>query len=192
MYFFKFIKFWLYKEKSLSNFEKILQEENNYLEDLFSFISTNSQVYITKGIYKEAKDAIPIIRRRTGNLAFFTDSTVDFRKKVGRLQRNYFNILKLIGTRVIHGSHTIPKFNSEYNIILEEIRSKYKDINDNDVLMYIFASLNKNKNSVIITRDYDFLKIRNICKEKKLNGPDKIYIPLDLKWKLSHNYEILN
>ena len=134
-------------------------------------------------------------------MAFCENSTLDFRKKVGSLQRSYFNIAKRLKSRTLQN---LEKSNSYLNHFfkIQKIvqKSPYSSmISESDIGLYAMASfLSLTAESAIITRDFDLLRIYSLCNSNpdfnlgnELGICEKIYMPINAHENLKHAYTLV-
>ena len=187
--------------QSHSSLEKAIEYERNYANGLLDILNSSS-VFITSQIQSEFSKGFGVIRFKFGNLAFCENSSLDFRKKIGSLQRSYFNIAKRLKSKTLS---TLERNNSylSHFVKIQEIvqKSKYSNmITDCDIGLYAMASfLNITQESAIITRDFDLLRIHNLCSidsnfnlENGFGICNKIYMPINSNENLTHEYRLFH
>ncbi len=108
--------------------EEIIEDENNYSDELLNFIDYSKNMRITSKIYNEFICAMGSIRFRYGNLAFLKDSSIDLKKKIAKVQHNYCVIGKKLTSKVKKNLENRKSYLKYLNLITSIVKdSKFKD-----------------------------------------------------------------
>jgi len=177
------------------SFLEIILMEEDYSEKLLDFVYSNSNVFITKKVYYEYMNGITLMKIKIGKMAFSQQASLNDRKKIAKIQTNYFNLQKTLNQKIFNKLDKNKSFFELLNSVEEQIKKiEYKKIiSKTDVELYTHALFlaTQNNQTAIITRDYDFLKINDSITHIEPYCKNKIYMQENNLNELIHKYKLL-